>query len=228
MTAACAAQATDVAVAWDRTVASVEFYPGGETTVPADAYLVVILDDSDQADALGYHFETPQGRVFARVFAKPTLDGGGKVLDGAESVTSVLSHEVNEALIDPFVNSWADGPKLPQGGSYAYEIGDPVQGDTYPVNVTHDGKGYAPTVSNFVTPRWFDAQAPAGTRVDFMGKCSGPFEMTPGGYMIVRAAPGSEQQVFGARSFYAARNPRPHVSSRSAKRLAKASKAGGA
>ena len=51
-------------------------------------------------------------------------------------------------------------------------------------------------MSNFVTPSWFDGQAPLGNRFDWMHNCDGPFQMTKGGY-VVTMKNGKVSQQFG-------------------------------
>jgi hypothetical protein len=63
-----------------------------------------------------------------------------------------------------------------------------VEAPTYEVNGV--------SVSNFVTPSWFDPQAPGGSQFDKLGKLSAPFSILPGGY-VVYSADGKEQQQFG-------------------------------
>ena len=69
-------------------------------------------------------------------------------------------------------------------------------------------------------PAWFDDEAAPGTQVDYMKTCSGAFQMTPGGYMVVRNAPGTEQQVFAATPPPAWRATKP-AAARSVRRGAK-------
>jgi hypothetical protein len=158
------------------------------------------MDDSTQAGALGYHSED-NDLIDAFIFAKPVLDNKGVVLHDPTnnqnvSVASVLSHEVCEMFGDPFANFWADGPALAQGSSYALELCDAVEGDSYDIKLTC---GDLVSVSNFILPQWFNAQGTAkDAPFDYLGKLSKPFTMTPGGYMIVRNGPGTEQQIFGA------------------------------
>lgn len=71
-------------------------------------YPIVIVDDPDHAGALGYHTQSPGGKVWGRVFVKPVLAGKGTMLSGPLSVSAVLSHEVIEAYCDPNVNLWTD------------------------------------------------------------------------------------------------------------------------
>lgn len=203
MVKACQDQATlHFAPAWEllppvlKVVASMDQVP--------DGYIAMVLMDApDAPGALGYHSEASD-KIYGRIFVNPVLDNGGVVLfdtsnPGNVSVSSVLSHEVCELICDPFIDYWVDGPVLPQGPCYALEVCDPVQGDSYTMPVQNvDGTPLAMvSLSNFVLPSWFDDQAPDGSKVDYMGTAKGPFQMTPGGYMVVRNGPGSEQQVFG-------------------------------
>ena len=115
--------------------------------VPAAAHGIALVDTiKDQPKGvLGYHTEDPGGKLWGVVAAKPELDNGGKATTGNWSVSSVLSHEVLEMYIDPNCNLWAnDG----HGKAYSFEVCDPVEAPTYPVNGV--------SVSNFVTPAWFD------------------------------------------------------------------------
>lgn len=153
------------------------------------SWVVSVLDDADQADALGWHTEEQGDLIYGRVFARPVLDNGGDVLTQQLSVASVLSHEVLETFADPNCNTWKDSG---QGFMVAYEVADPVESDSYPVQV---GKTQV-TVSNFVTPAWFDPNARSGDRFDFLDSVSEPYEMTSGGY-YVKMAEGKVSQVFG-------------------------------
>lgn len=169
------------------------------TNCPPASWLVSILDDSDQAGALGYHAEV-QGsdKAYARVFVKPTLDAGGSVVgdkgNPAYSVSVTLSHEVLEAFADPNVNLWADMFDS-AGTQVAVEVGDPVESDAYIIDVGRFGRKRPIAVSNFVTPAWFDAQTP-DRPTDYMNSTGKPFEMSKGGYMLKRSV-GRITSVFG-------------------------------
>lgn len=173
----------DFAPRWFRVPAPVRYYHSLATT-PADVWLVVVLDDADQAGALGYHDETPDGRPYARVFAKPTLANGGTVLVGANSVSVTLSHEVLELLADPNVNLWADDGAARE---IALEVGDPVEATSYDVTRTTQSGTDVVAVSNFVLQSYFDVQSQAGV-YDFLGLLHRPWSMLPGGYLITRSA----------------------------------------
>ncbi len=168
---------------------------------PTGGKLIAIMDDSDQADALGYHGEDKLDRPVGRVFASPVLDsnGSGAVLWDKDrtltTVSAVLSHEVLEMYIDPSVNYWADGPEIPEGSEYALEVCDPVQADYYDMP-TADRNNPAVRVSNFVLPAWFD-EGEEGP-YDYMRHLSRGHSILPGGYMIVRKGVGDEQVVFGS------------------------------
>ncbi|MBO0813638.1 MAG: hypothetical protein J2P30_00565 [Actinobacteria bacterium] len=187
MTAAVAHQAAhEVWTAWGNRQASVVFLPG-KTPPPAPAHVITLVDTiQDQPQGvLGYHTEDPGGIQWGIVAAKPELDAGGKVLTGDWSVSSVLSHEVLELLIDPACNLWAaDG----HGRAYSYEACDPVEAPTYEVAGV--------SVSNFVLPAWFDPEQPSGAKYDHLGLLRKPFSLLPGGYCVYLSA-GAEHQVYG-------------------------------
>jgi hypothetical protein len=124
---------------------------------------------------------TPDGRAYARIFWGPIQANGGTLTTGELSLSSVISHEVLEAIGDPYANWWADGPDY----EHALELADPVEGDSYDIGGV--------SVSNFVGPKWFrKGDGP----YDWMGKLSAPFTMTPGGYMIVRTSSTDVRQIF--------------------------------
>jgi hypothetical protein len=187
MTEAIATQVRlDVAPLWDRAPAAVIFYtdPGA---VPSAAHGIALVDTiQDQPKGvLGFHTEDQGGKLWGVVAAKPELDSGAKVTTGDWSVSSVLSHEVLEMFIDPNCNLWANDGK---GSAYSFEVCDPVEAPTYAVNGV--------SVSNFVTPSWFDSQAAANAGFDKLGKLTAPFTIVKGGYVVYESA-GKQQQKFG-------------------------------
>jgi hypothetical protein len=133
------------------------------------AETIFVLDDSDQADALGYHELTqgdvPVGFAFAR-----TSQADGSPWQ------STLSHELLEQLADPYVQTAVLVSSF-QGrpAALAYETADPVEADSYEI----DGV----PVSNFVTPAWFQDAAPTGARLDYLGRLTAPLTVTAGGYI---------------------------------------------
>lgn len=141
----------------------------------ADA-IIFIVDEPDIDGALGYHDEVAGGLFYAKIFVKPIIENGGSLQTGANSVSATISHELLEMLGDESANKWAD--RTDSLASYAFELCDAVQNDSYDID------GVA--VSNFVYPAFFDEKAAADSRFDYLGKLSAPFEMTSGGYQIVR------------------------------------------
>lgn len=136
---------------------------------PTSCPMIVVLDDADQAGALGYHDLQTSGQPIGKVFAKTTKDYGGQW-------TVTFSHELLEMIADPYINLMAMNDLL--GRFYAYEVCDAVEDDTlgYMINGI--------MVSDFVKPHWFDEHAPpvAGA-FSFRGHVGAPFELATGGYI---------------------------------------------
>jgi hypothetical protein len=187
MTEAVAAQVRmDAAPLWDRAPAAVVFYTD-PAAVPATAHAITLVDTiADQPKGvLGFHTEDQRGKLWGVVATQPELGNGANVSTGDWSVSSVLSHEVLEMFVDPNCNLWANNGA---GSVYTLEVCDPVEAPTYPVGGV--------SVSNFVTPAWFDPQAPAGSQFDKLGLLTEPFTILKGGY-VVYAHEGKEHQKFG-------------------------------
>lgn len=173
--------------------------------VPPLAYVIAILDKSDDVTdltTLGEHAQR-SSVVFGRVFVDPVLAVGGTIFyddhrPDTISVSSVLSHEVAELYIDPYVNMWSDGPRLPEGSEYGMECCDPVENDFYAIDIVLGDTTTRVSVSNFVMPAWFNIQALSGP-YDYLNKLRKPFSMTTDGYMVVRSKPGSVSQIYGSR-----------------------------
>ena len=129
--------------------AHVTFVAKGATKAPW--WQALILDDSDQAGALGYHdtdspWGGPQLKVFAATDEKYGLLG---------SVT--LSHEIVEAVADPWCNlAWQTSSTR----FHAVEVADAVEADQLGYDLP--GHGSIPTVrvSDFVLPAWYMPGAP--------------------------------------------------------------------
>jgi len=85
---------------------------------PAGMWQTVFLNNSDQANDLGYHELTSEGLSLGKVFVATTRSY-------RQTVSRVFSHEVIEALVDPELNRTLPGPGTP----YAIEVGDPLSLD---------------------------------------------------------------------------------------------------
>jgi GH24 family phage-related lysozyme (muramidase) len=88
---------------------------------PTDQWWMVYLDNTDDATALGYHDLTPppDRLPMGKVFVETTLQD-------QQTVSRVLSHEVAEILVDPWMQ------RMVSVGSrqYLVEVGDPLSMDS--------------------------------------------------------------------------------------------------
>lgn len=166
---------------------------------------MAILDDSDQAGALGYHDMSNTGLPIGKVFAKTDLQYGSLV-----SVT--LSHEVLEMLDDPWINRVI---QLEAQKFCAEEDADAVEADT-------DGydKGGV-IVSDFVLPEYF--QPGSDGPWDYKSLLTGPVPtIRPQGYMSIYTVGQGWSQINGAAiasgSIHARFRARPHAGSRRERR----------
>src|SRR5258708_24239792 len=89
--------------------ADVSFVPSGSNPNPGLWWLTV-LDDSDQAGALGYHDITDQGLPLGKGFA-------GTDLKYSKQWTVTASHELLEMLADPEINLTVFVPQSQQAGT---------------------------------------------------------------------------------------------------------------
>ena len=160
----------DFAKAWGID-ADLTFYKDGN--YPEDSWQLVILDNSDQANALGYHDLTESGLPLGKVFAGSDIKAGS-----SWSVTA--SHELLEMLGDPDINTsvLVEGEKG-QSVLYAYENCDACEDDKFGYEIN------GVLVSDFVFPSWFQSFRKAGTQFDFCNKITKPFELLDGGYIGV-------------------------------------------
>lgn len=152
--------------------ATLRFIPKGSTPNP-DEWWLAVLDDSDQAGALGYHDLTDQGLPLSKVFAKSDMTFG-------DSWTVTCSHELLEMLVDPNINLTVLDQDDKGARLYAYEVCDACEADQFGYEI--DGI----QVSDFVYPAWFESfRAKGSAQFDYRGKIQEPFELLPGGYIGV-------------------------------------------
>jgi hypothetical protein len=139
---------------------------------PAGTWWLTILDDSDQAGALGYHDLTPDGMPLGKVFAATDLKYGN-----SWSVTA--SHELLEMLADPNINLTVFVQNANTTDTlYAYEVCDACEADNYGYNIGNV------QVSDFVYPSWFeDFRAQGSTQFDHTNQIQSPLQLLPGGYI---------------------------------------------
>jgi hypothetical protein len=149
---------------------------------PDRAWQFIGLDDSDEANALGYHDDVkgPNGQPLGKAFFKTDLQGG-------YNWTITASHEIMEMLADPDINRTVNTDGRVFGGRglicVAYEVCDACEADQFAKAFRVGGKvnGVDVMLSDFVTREWFeDAQ---GAAVDAYGHLTAPWQIGPGGYI---------------------------------------------
>jgi hypothetical protein len=139
---------------------------------PNGSWWLVLLDDSDQANALGYHDLTTDGLPIGKVFAASDLKAGT-----SWSVTA--SHELLEMLGDPNINLTVFVQNSNAAGLlYAYEVCDACEDDSLGYNIDNI------LLSDFVYPSWFESfRSEGSTQFDRMNKIQNPFQLLLGGYI---------------------------------------------
>lgn len=164
--------ANDFGPVWG-TGAELSVVPKG-TPPPSGTWWLVVLDDSDQANALGYHDLTTEGLPIGKVFAASDLKAG-------TSWTVTASHELLEMLGDPNINLTVFVPNSNTAGMfYAYEVCDACEDDSLGYNVDNV------LFSDFVYPAWFESfRAEGSTQFDRMNKIQTPLQLLAGGYIGV-------------------------------------------
>jgi hypothetical protein len=195
---------------------------GPDEQPPADSYHVELLDTSTEPGALGWHEDeahassahSARGKAagteqpLAKVFCKTSKE------DGIEP-TEVVSHEILEMIVDPWVTNEADIRKYLNPADhfwYIGEVGDPVQDRGYDVGAPEGRPCGVPEaiVADFAYPYWW-GQAQRRTAVCFCDDGEAwktlpavphlqPFELAPGGYMsrAPEANPEEWGQIYGS------------------------------
>jgi len=161
---------------------------------------LVVLDTSDEANALGYHDFTPEGLPLGKAFAKTDQQYGAKV-----SVT--IAHELWEMIVDPQINLCVEDDA--RRVFVAYESADAVEADELAIDVN----GFA--ISSFVFPSYFSRTAKGP--FDLGGVLSAAFQLAEGGYESYWTSNGGWQQNVKRESGPAA-SDRPKVGSRRERR----------
>lgn len=162
-------------------------------TQPASgSWWLVLLDDSDQANALGYHDLTTEGLPIGKVFAASDLKAG-------TSWTVTASHELLEMLGDPNINLTVFVQNNNTAGVlYAYEVCDACEDDSLGYQIDNI------LLSDFVYPSWFESfRAEGSTQFDRMNKIQNPFQLLVNGYIgvfNVSSGSGWQQQTAEKRA----------------------------
>ena len=157
------------------------------TQPPNGSWWLVLLDDSDQANALGYHDLTSDGLPLGKVFAASDIKAG-------TSWTVTASHEFLEMLGDPNINLTVFVQNTNSAGIlYAYEVCDACEDDSVGYQIDNV------LLSDFVYPSWFESfHAEGSTQFDRMNKIHNPLQLLANGYIgifNVTAGSGWQQQT---------------------------------
>lgn len=149
-----------------------EFVGRAEQPNPS-AFKMWLLDNSDMAQALGYHTTDDAGQPYGRVFVVDDMN------DGVE-ITVTLDHELKELAADPTADRMV-GPDA-QGRYYSVEPCDAVEDDRYSHVVAVGDASIK--CSNFVTPHYYGLpNADGSTTLDFAGILTEQVPaLLPGGY----------------------------------------------
>jgi hypothetical protein len=196
------------------------FYTPSGAHPSADHWVLALLDNADQAGALGYHDVTPTGQPLGKAFVATTLADGS-------SITVTLTHEFWEMLGDPDINLTAefDDASGNPAKFYAYEVSDAVEADALGYQVVIPagwaGAGTSILVSDFVTPAWFESFNKVGP-FSFGKHVSAAFELAPGGYIgfldLANLAQGWQQQTARTTGPTERMRQRPYEGSRRSRR----------
>jgi hypothetical protein len=145
----------DVAPAWWRVPMPVRYYTSDDKA-PADAWVIHLHNAPGNPGPPAEHNLAaggmPMGEVHVDLVKKP------------DEVATLLSHEVIETFVDPFMSLFAlEVHTSGNGIMYRVELCDPVEDETYPIPV----EGERVMVSNFLFPAWLNNHAPKGTQFDY-------------------------------------------------------------
>jgi hypothetical protein len=141
---------------------------GSLDDVPAGYWPVIVQKDIGDPSAAGYHTDK-DGNPFALV-------------QHSSSWSLTASHETLEMLADPFGNRtiacpspW--GPDKGKRVEILVEVCDPVEDIAFAYSLN------GVTVSDFYTPRYFDATGAAGAQYSFTDHVKKPRQLLKGGYI---------------------------------------------
>jgi hypothetical protein len=149
-------------------------------TPPSDQWWLLLLDDTTQAGALGFHDLTSNGLPQGKVFAGTDLQFG-------DQWTVTASHELLEMLGDPSINKTVSVEMEDHHTrQYMYEVCDACERDEFGYDIN------GVLVSDFVTPQWFEPLAINETnpQYDYRKKINKPFELLEGGYIGINDGDG--------------------------------------
>lgn len=172
---ACAAiqkQVSNDLKSWWGFDAVVVAYPKSEVGVPDGSWRVYFQDKID-IDLAGYH------SVDYKKVPVAYLENRDIFITIQDDWTVILSHEIVEMVVNPFVDKFIKGnidyQNITESVEYIMEISDPCQSDVYKIDDVW--------VSDFVTPSYYtDVITQAGKKYSFTGAITAPLSLNNGGY----------------------------------------------
>jgi hypothetical protein len=154
----------DFAPIWGVAAEIIAVAPG--QAPPAGAWTLTVKGHFEAHGMSGLHYDT-DGNPWA-------------VIAHGSDWTLAASHELLEMLVDPLADRIISGPS-PHGEKnevhILVEVCDPCQEANFAYEI--DGV----SVSDFLTPSYYEPDAPAGTRFSFQGSITAPFQLLEGGYI---------------------------------------------
>ena len=129
---------------------------------------ILILDDTRQAGALGFHTLARHSAAH-RCCVRPHGDAGRRDVDQCAVSRSA------GAAGRPMDQHGGRGNLAGQTVCIGWETCDAVEGIGYKIRDVE--------LSNFVLPRWFVEKVATATRYDFLGQLAQPCTLLPGGYI---------------------------------------------
>ena len=176
----------DLPSAWTDVSATVGVAPSLQA-IPHGAWPVFLVHSLPPGEG-GYHMDK-HNQPYAKVIATP--DDASWTIDA--------SHEIIEMLVDPFGNRMHSSQAIKISGdgvvdtdglfNYLVEACDPCEAN----NFAYDIGGIA--VSDFITPRFYDASVTPGVNYSFKGNIKRPRELLKGGYISYVDSSGAWQQI---------------------------------
>lgn len=171
--------------AWGLPEVDVAFMPHGQSIPRGFGHLQIVADDSDQAQALGYHEVSEEGYPIGYTFAKTGRAGG-------TSISGTLTHEIFESRVNPYIDRQIVGP---DGRRWDIEVCDAPEADEWGIEWAMPS-GQPVLISNFCLPSYYDFDGASGLAYDYRGLLQLPIPaMLPGGYLAFQEPNGAWGQI---------------------------------
>jgi len=154
--------------------ATVRYLPNSKK-IPVGVWPVFLVKELPPGEG-GFHLDK-HNQPYAKVIASPD----------SEDWTIDASHETLEMLVDPYGNKLQNSSSIEIANgqikdgteefSYLVEACDPCEADNYSYAI----QGIS--VSDFLTPHFYEPVVTSGTRYSFTGAIKSPRQILPGGYI---------------------------------------------